>query len=57
MQTYAPIALFVFNRPKHTKLVLEALSHNPEAILSDLHIFSDGCDTNDINYDNVLVLK
>lgn len=42
MSTYAPIILIVFNRPEHTKRVIEALSANPLALESDLHIFSDG---------------
>jgi hypothetical protein len=40
--TYAPIVLFVYNRPQHTKQVVEALQKNPEAQASDLYIFSDG---------------
>lgn len=39
---FSPIVLFVYNRPIHTRLTLEALSRNPEAIYSDLHIYSDG---------------
>lgn len=38
----APIALFVFRRPDHTRRVLEALKRNPEARQTDLHLFSDG---------------
>ena len=38
----APIALFVFNRPKHTKQVLAALSANPEFFGSSLFIYCDG---------------
>jgi len=38
----APIALFVYNRPWHTKLTLEALSKNKFANESILHIFADG---------------
>lgn len=43
---YAPIALFVFNRPNHTRKTLEALQNNDFAEFSDLFIFSDGykCD-------------
>lgn len=37
----APIALFVYNRPKHTKLVMEALFKNQLASKSDLYIFVD----------------
>ncbi len=38
----APIVLFVFNRPWHTRQTLEALSQNELAAESDLYIFSDG---------------
>ena len=37
-----PVALFVYNRPEHTKLVVEALKKNELANESDLFIFSDG---------------
>jgi hypothetical protein len=39
---YAPIALFVYNRPTHTLQVLEALTLNKLANQSELFIFSDG---------------
>jgi hypothetical protein len=39
---FSPIALFVYNRPGHTMRTLQALSRNPEAIYSDLYIYSDG---------------
>lgn len=38
---YAPIALFVYNRPMHVRRTLEALLQNPQAAESDLVIFSD----------------
>lgn len=38
----APIALFVYNRPEHTRKTLEALSKNYLADQSLLYIFSDG---------------
>lgn len=38
----APIILFVYNRPDHTKKVIEALALNPESKRSKLLIFSDG---------------
>lgn len=41
----APIALFVYNRPWHTKQTLNALVKNPLADQSDLIIFSDGAKT------------
>lgn len=37
----APIALFVYNRPEHTRRTVEALLKNEEAAESDLFIFSD----------------
>lgn len=40
--SFSPIALFVYDRPEHTRLTLQALSRNPEAIHSDLYIYSDG---------------
>lgn len=39
--TLAPIALFVYNRPEHTRRVLDSLRRNPLAAESDLVIFSD----------------
>lgn len=39
---YAPIALFVYNRPEHTRRTLEALKHNEGASESTLHVFADG---------------
>lgn len=39
---YAPIALFVYNRPEHTKLTVNALAKNTLATKSDLFVFSDG---------------
>jgi hypothetical protein len=38
----APIALFVFRRPRHARRTLEALARNPLAADSRLMIFSDG---------------
>ncbi|WP_442589359.1 glycosyltransferase [Pedobacter sp. AW31-3R] len=42
MQTFAPIALFVYNRPKHTERTLKFLKQNELASESRLFIFSDG---------------
>lgn len=42
MKEYAPIVLFVYNRPEHTKKTIEALLKNPEAKDSELFIFADG---------------
>ena len=39
---YAPVALFVYNRPWHTKETVEALLQNPEAERTPLYIFADG---------------
>lgn len=40
--TYAPIALFTYNRADHTRKAVESLLQNAEAKNSDLFIFSDG---------------
>ena len=42
MQTLAPIALFIYNRPLHTKQTLDALVKNNLANKSKLFIFCDG---------------
>ena len=39
---YAPIALFVYNRPKHTLRVLESLKKNYLSKKTIIYIFSDG---------------
>ena len=41
MNSYAPIALFVYNRPEHVKRVIEAIKKNLIAQNSILYIFSD----------------
>lgn len=38
----APVVLFVYRRPWHTRQTVEALQENELAELSDLYIFSDG---------------
>ena len=38
----APIVLFVYNRPEHTRRTLEALAANPLAAESDLIVYADG---------------
>jgi hypothetical protein len=38
----APIALFVFNRPEHTKKTLESLKNDLLSAESELFVFSDG---------------
>lgn len=40
--TYAPIVLFVYNRPDHTRRTVEGLLGNAEAKESLLYIFADG---------------
>jgi len=40
--TYAPIALFVYNRPEHTVRMLDSLRADPLAASSELVVFSDG---------------
>lgn len=42
MQESAPVVLFVYNRPEHTKSVLESLDRCDKVELFDLFIFSDG---------------
>lgn len=42
MQQLAPIALFVYNRPEHTRRTLQFLKQNDLAADSRLFIFSDG---------------
>ncbi len=42
----APILLFVYNRPLHTKQVIQSLLINTEAKDSELYIFSDGAKDN-----------
>jgi len=38
----APIVLFVFNRPEHTRKTLESLRRNVLAPVSELYVFCDG---------------
>lgn len=42
MSDLAPVVLFVYNRPDHTRRTLAALAANPLAIDSDLIIYADG---------------
>jgi glycosyl transferase family 2 len=42
MPDLAPIVLFVYNRPEHTRRTLAALAANPMAVDSDLIIYADG---------------
>lgn len=50
--TYAPISLFAYNRPEHTKQTVDALKQNHLAEKSDLIIYSDAPKT-DSQADNV----
>ena len=52
MQEFAPIVLFVYNRPRHTKKTIEALKKNELAGESDLFIFADNT-ANDKNKESV----
>jgi hypothetical protein len=52
MQNFAPIALFVYNRPRHTERTLKFLKQNEFAAESRLFVFSDGAKT-DADRDNV----
>jgi hypothetical protein len=38
----APVALFVYNRPDHTRRTLEALQRNRLASITPLYVFADG---------------
>lgn len=46
MTNLSPIALFVYNRPWHTRQTLEALSRNILADKSKLYIYADGAKEN-----------
>ncbi|MFA6901888.1 MAG: glycosyltransferase [Gallionellaceae bacterium] len=54
--TCAPIALFVYNRPDHTRRTVEALKKNYLASESDLIVFSDGSKT-DEHADKVMEVR
>ena len=40
--SYAPIALFIYNRPEHSRRTIEALQRCPEFKESPVFVFSDG---------------
>ena len=42
MSQSAPIVLFAYKRPEHTRRTVEALKANPGADRSELYLFSDG---------------
>lgn len=52
MQNFAPIALFVYNRPQHTERTLKFLKQNDLAAESRLFVFSDGA-KNEADQDKV----
>ncbi len=52
----APIVIFVYNRPWHTKQTIESLQKNLYADKSDLFIFSDG-PKNELDYERVKKCK
>jgi len=54
---YSPIALFVYNRPRHTLQTLEALATNKLADKSRLYIFADGPKTNATEEDLIKIGK
>ena len=43
---HAPVAIFVYKRPEHTKATIEALARNTLAAQTDVYIFSDGHKSN-----------
>lgn len=45
--TYAPILLFVYNRPAHTRRLVESLLQNTEAAQSHLFVYSDAARNTD----------
>lgn len=49
MQNFAPIALFVYNRPEHTRRTLKFLRQNHLAEESRLFIYSDGPQPKHVN--------
>lgn len=59
MKDLAPILLFVYNRPWHTKQTLEALSQNELADQSTLYIFCDGPkpDVSQVNLENIATTR
>lgn len=55
MPSPAPVALFVYNRPDHTRQTLEALSRNRLAEDTALFVFSDGAKENATDSDRALI--
>ncbi len=44
MDELAPIVIFVYNRVKHTKQVINSLLNNSLSCKSELFLYSDNCD-------------
>ncbi len=57
MHTFAPIVLFVYNRPDHTLATLNALTRNKEAKDSTLYIYADGAKSNATDKDRQQITK
>ena len=57
MEKLAPIAYFSYNRPKHTKISLEALKKNELAPQSEIIIFSDGPKNNEEDKKQVVEVR
>src|SRR5690606_23296506 len=57
MKDLAPIALFVYNRPRHTLQTLEALAKNDLAKYSTLYVFSDGPQSDAPDHDTMLISR
>ena len=53
----APVVLFVYNRPEHTKKCLESLANNKLAIHTTLYIFCDGAKENALEDDLKNILE
>jgi hypothetical protein len=56
LNTLAPIVLFVYNRPEHTKNTIQSLQQNPLANESHLYIFSDAA-KNEAAQENVIKVR
>ncbi|WP_282045267.1 glycosyltransferase family 2 protein [Roseibium album] len=53
LNVLAPVALFAFNRPEHTRRTLEAIANNDLASATDLFVFVDG----PRNEDDVVLIR
>ncbi|MFA5986232.1 MAG: hypothetical protein WC819_02705 [Parcubacteria group bacterium] len=50
MNNLAPIVLFVYNRPEHTRRTVEALQKNDLALDSELFVYSDNARDKNCKY-------